>query len=76
MKSVVGEQVPDHVCLELLKKTKWDTNAAIGNFYSLGHAEKYGNYQGAANVNEANCKVLFSNYATGNGSKIDSEGIQ
>ena len=76
MKQVVGEQVPDHICLELLKKTKWDTNAAIGNFYSQGHADKYGSYQGAANVNEANCKALFANYATGNTGKIDGDGMQ
>jgi hypothetical protein len=44
MKQVVGEQVPDHVCIDLLKKTKWDTNASIGNFYQQGYAEKYGNY--------------------------------
>lgn len=76
MKQVVGEQVPDNICLELLKKTKWDTNAAIGNFYSLGHAEKYGKYQGSANVNEQNCKALFANYAQGNGSKIDGDGME
>lgn len=77
MKQVIGEQVPDHVVLEMLKKSKWDTNTAIGVFYSSGHAERYGAYQGTSNINEKNCKVLFMNYSGGStDGKIDGEGIQ
>lgn len=74
MKSIVGEQVPDKICLEILRKVKWETNQAIEAFYVGGHADKYGAYQGASNVNEQNCRVLFANFANGQ-TKIDGEGI-
>ena len=67
--------MPDKVCQEILKKVKWDANQAIELFYTAGYASKYGDYQGASNVNENNCRVLFANYS-GGGNKIDGEGIQ
>lgn len=32
-KGIVGDQIPNHVCLEMLKKAKWDVNAAMELFY-------------------------------------------
>ena len=40
-RSIVGEGCPDLVLIELLKKTKFDCNSAVEQYFTKGYSEKY-----------------------------------
>ena len=41
MRSIVGDGCPDIVLIELLKKTRFDTNSAVEQYFTGGYSDKY-----------------------------------